>query len=186
MSHMNRALVMVAVLGPCFGFALDDVTVPLDGGELFIRAEFIKSNVFSTYYPELTLRIRNHTTSPWGSILMRIDAGLDCGDKPRQISFLVDELTVGWRSEGDAVTVHDYVASELKNQIDGCSTDKLEIYVVRAKKTDGTMITPDIPGSARDMTEELKRAIDSKLAEALAEEQRLRDLKSEEDRLRAI
>ena len=106
----------------------------------------------------LTLRIRNRTSSAWVNVAIGVDAGIVCQDGPRQVAFLVDDFSVGWRADAEQQSVHHFVEPQFGGKLDGCEARLIEIHVLRARKLDGTVISQSAP-EAHSMTVELKALI---------------------------
>ena len=76
-----RFMVVAALFGAVmYG---DDITLPLDDGNIVIRAQFIQQR-YGNYVPELALKIKNQTSSSWRTLKLQFDIGGLCNGEPRQ------------------------------------------------------------------------------------------------------
>jgi hypothetical protein len=95
-----RFLIVIALFGAVmYG---DDITLPLDNGNILIRAEFIRQNEFGTYVPQLACKIRNQTSSPWVTLKLQFDIGGLCNGEPRQWTVPV-VTSLGWAEDHQLV-----------------------------------------------------------------------------------
>ena len=82
-----RHLMLAAMSAMVVVYAADDITIPLEGGNLVIRPQFIRVNGLArSYVPELSFKIKNETPMPWNTLKLQFDIGGFCNGEPRQWS----------------------------------------------------------------------------------------------------
>lgn len=186
-----RLLIAVAV----FGSVLlgEDITVPLDDGNLLIHAHFIQRNEFDAYIPELTFQVENQTSSSWRTIRLRFDIGGLCNGEPRQWTRPV-VISLGWLADQQVVKDFSDWIVPLVGKVDGCTTEIIKASLLSAEGSPGGPTLKErriihidgVTGEEPDFTKQLQEleakieaeaAIqaekDRKAAEAEAERERI-------------
>jgi len=60
----------------------DEITLPLDDGNILISARFIRVNGYGGYAPELALKLKNQTSAAWRRLKVQFDIGGLCNGNP--------------------------------------------------------------------------------------------------------
>lgn len=112
----------------------EDVSLPLDDGDIFIRAQFIRRNEFGSYVPELALELKNQTSSSWRTLKLQFDIGGLCNGQTRQ--WTVPIVTSLGRAEGHQL-VKEYkdTVISLVGKVDGCKTEIIKARLVLAENS---------------------------------------------------
>jgi hypothetical protein len=122
------------IVATLFGAAVygDDLTLPLDGGNIVIRAQFIQQNKFGSYLPELVLQITNQTSSPRRTLKLQIDVGGFCNGEPRQWTVPV-ATSLGWAQDHQLVKEYKDYVIPLVGKVDGCRAEIIKAKLLLAE-----------------------------------------------------
>jgi hypothetical protein len=174
-----RFLILFALFGAVmYG---DDITLPLDDGNILIHAQFIRRNEFGSYLPELAYTIRNQTSSPWRTLKLQFDVGGLCNGEPRQ--WTVPVLTsLGWAEDHQLVREYKDTVIPLVGKVDGCTAEIIKARLLLAEsfkvRIDG------VAGERVDLEKELQKLKVKREAEAAAqaeEERKAAEAQAKED-----
>ena len=100
----------------------DAITLPLDGGDVLISAQFIRVNEYGSYVPELILKLENQTSAPWRTLKVQFDIGGLCNGEPRHWTLPIS-TSLGWAEDRPFVKEQtDYVVP-LVGKVDGCKAE---------------------------------------------------------------
>ncbi len=160
----ERFLLVPAFLGTAA--CGDDITLPLDDGNLVIRADFIRQSEFGVSVPELTVRIKNQTSSPWITLKLQFEIGGFCNGDPRQWTVPVT-TSIGWAEDHDVTKEYSDTVIPLFGKVDGCKTEIIKARLLSAenfaKRIDG------VAGAAIDLEKELHEIKTEREAAATAQ-----------------
>ena len=162
MLTMRLLIVVTFVGGLLYG---EDITLPLDDGSIAIRAQFIRPSGFGSDVPELSIEIKNHTSSSWRTLKLRFDIGGLCKGEPRQ--WTVPVTTSLGRAE-DHPMVKEYVDTviPLVGTVDGCKTEIIKASLVLAESS--TARIDGVAGARVDLEKQLLEIKAKREAEAAA------------------
>jgi len=138
----------------------EDITLPLQSGNILIHAQFIRESQFGSFVPELALTIRNQTSSPWRTLKLQFDIGGLCNGETRQ--WTVPVITsLGWAEDHELVTEYTDTVFSLVGKVDGCRTEIIKARLLLAENS--------------------KTRIDGTRGERIDLEKQLQDLKAKHD-----
>lgn len=144
----------------------EDITLPLDDGNIQIRAEFIRQNQFGSFIPELSLKLRNQTSSLWRTVKLQFDIGGLCNGEPRQWTVPV-VTSLGWSEDHPLFKEYTDTVISLVGKVDGCKT---EIIKARLLLAENSKIRIDgVTGERVDLEKQLQELKAKRDAEAVAQ-----------------
>src|ERR1017187_6541833 len=154
----------------------DDITLPLDDGNIFIRAQFIPSGQFNV--PELVLSITNQTSSPWATLKLQFDIGGLCGvGTPLQWSLSV-VTSLEWAKDRQLIKEYTDYVIPLARKVDGCKTEIIRARLILAENSKTRI--DGVTGEPPDLEKELLEIKAKREVEAAAQaEQRRRAAEAE-------
>jgi hypothetical protein len=163
---LTRQFLIVAALFGAVAYG-EDITLPLDDGNLVLSVWFIQLNEAGNYWPRLAVQIQNNTSSPWKTLKLKLDICGLCNLKARQWTLPVSTgVGVGAIKE-----YHDTLLS-LVGEVDGCKTEIVKAQLLFAESLNGQSFTfPDVPVDLSSELKEVRAKRDAEAA-ALAEEDR--------------
>lgn len=144
----------------------DDITLPLDDGEILIRAQFIRRNRYGADVPELAVKIKNQTSSPWRTLKLQFDIGGLCNGEPRQWTLPVT-TSLGWAEDHQLVKEYTDTVIPLVDKVDGCKAEIIKASLVLAENSK-TRIN-GVTGERVDMEKQLQELKAKREAEAAAQ-----------------
>jgi hypothetical protein len=145
-----RFLIVAALFG-IVAYA-EDLTLPLGDGSLLIRAQFISQNPDGTYVPELTLKLKNQTSSSWRTLKLQFDVGGLCNGKPRQWTLPVF-TSLGWSEDHQLVQEHAETVISLIGEVNGCKTEIVKAQLLFAENLKHELF--DFPAVPIDLSSDL-------------------------------
>lgn len=159
----------------------DDITLPLDDGNILIRARFIHYE-FNVYVPELALSITNQTSSPWATLKLQFDIGGFCDGEPRQWTLPV-VTSLGWAKDHQLVKESTDYVIPLVGKVDHCKTEIIRARLILAE--DSKTRIDGVTGEPLDLKKELLEIKAKREVEAAAQaeqERRAAEAEAEEKR----
>src|SRR6266851_2284478 len=117
----DRTLTMrLLIVATLFGAVMygDEITLPLDDGNIQIRAQFIRPNGYGSDVPELVVKIKNQTSSSWRTLKLQFDIGGLCNGEPRQWTIPVS-TSLGWTEDHQLVKEYTDTVISLVGKVDG-------------------------------------------------------------------
>jgi hypothetical protein len=150
----------------------DDLTLPLDDGNVVIRARFIRLNEYGTSVPELAFKLTDQTSSSWRTLKLEFDIGGLCSGEPRQWNLPVT-TSLGWLEGHEVVKEYSDTIIPLVGKVDGCSTEIIKARIILAEnlktRIDG------IAGERVDLASQLRELAERQRSEesAKAEQERI-------------
>ncbi len=162
-------MIRLLVAALLFGSVLvgEDITLPLDDGNILVRAVFIRVNEFGAYVPELAIKIKNQTSSPWSSLNLQFDMGGVCNGEIRQWSRTVLVGGLGYYADEPVVKEINDLVVPLVGKVDGCKTEIIKAKLLYAEsrkvRIDG------VTGKRVDLEKELQEIKAKRDAEAAAQ-----------------
>jgi hypothetical protein len=178
-------LIRVLAVTALFGAAMygEDITIPLDDGNIVIRAQFIRSNGYGSDVPELVANIKNQTSSPWRTLKLRFDIGGLCNGEPRQWTLPVD-TSLGWSGELPFVREYTDTVISLVGKVDGCKTEIVKVSLILAENS-RTRID-GVPGDTVNLERQLRELNAKHEAEATAQAEEKRKATEDQAKKDAI
>lgn len=126
---------MWAALSSTALIAVDDINIPVEGGNLVIRSQFIRFNELAkSYVPELAFKIKNETPMPWNTLKLQFDIGGLCNGEPKQWSLPVT-MSLGWTAEFPLVKEYKDTVIPLVGKVDGCTAEIITAKLVLAENS---------------------------------------------------
>ena len=106
-----------------FGTAVygDDIVLPVDHGNIVISPHFIRETDSGYAVPELSLTLRNQTSSPWKVITLEFEIGALCNGEAQQWTVPVS-TSLGWSEDHEIVREFNQTVISLVGKIQGCKT----------------------------------------------------------------
>lgn len=126
-----RAVVLAAAFAAIL-CGQDDITIPLDDGNILVRAQFIRVSETGHYVPELAFTIKNQTSSWWRTIKLQFDIGGLCNGEPRQWT-LVATTSLGWSEDRQVVNDYKDLIYPLFGEVEGCKTGIIKAQLLVAE-----------------------------------------------------
>ena len=163
----------------------DDITLPLDDGSIAIHAQFIRITPYGNFVPELALKIKNQTSSPWRILKLQFDIGGLCNGEPRVWNLSVN-TSLGWLDSQQVVKDYVDTSIPLVGTIDECTTEVIKGRLILAESFK-TRIN-GVTGEKVDLAAQLREIEDKRQADAAAkaEEERLaKEAQAREDEAEA-
>ncbi len=113
-----RFPIVAALLGAvAYG---EDITLALDGGEIFIRnGRFIRVAESGSYVAELSFKIENHTSVPWWTVALQFNIVAMCNGTPRHWS-IPATTSLGWSEDHIVGNVYGETYDPLEGKVHGC------------------------------------------------------------------
>jgi hypothetical protein len=164
-----RLLIVAALFGAVmYG---DDIALPLDDGNILIRAQFIQVNQYGDYIPRLTLNLKNQTSSSWKTLKLQFDIGGLCNGEPRQWTLPV-VTTLGWAEDHQIAKEYADVVIPFVGKVNGCITEIIRARLLFAENSKTRI--DGMTGERVDFVKELQAIKANREAEsaAQAEEER--------------
>jgi len=144
----------------------DDITIPLEGGNIVIQPEFIRVNEVGIFVPELSFRLKNGTPYPWNTIKLKFDIGGLCKGEPRQ--WTVPAVTsLGWAEGHQLVKEYTDTVISLIGEVDGCKAEIIKASLVFAENP--KLHIDGITGERVDLQKQLQELKEKREAEAAAQ-----------------
>lgn len=128
---VTRILVVASFFTPVL--IAEDLSVPLDNGHIGIQAQFIRVT-YGSSIPELTVKLKNQTSSPWRTIKLEFDIGGLCNGEPRQWTIPVS-TSLGWSPDFELVKDYVDVSIPLMGKVDGCKTEIIKARLLLAENS---------------------------------------------------
>jgi hypothetical protein len=149
----------------------EDITLPLDDGNLVISVWFIQLNESGNYWPRLAVQIQNKTSSSWKTLKLKLDIGGLCNLKARQWTLpVLTGVGVGVIKE-----YHDNVLP-LVGEVDGCKTEIVKAQLLFAENLKGQSFTfPDVPVDLSSELQEVRAKRDAEAAVQAEEDRKASD-----------
>src|SRR5260370_11011662 len=180
MLTLRLFVVSVLFLSVMYG---DDITLPLDGGNIVIRAQFIRVNKYGSFVPELAFKLKNQTSSGWRTLKLQFDIGGLCNGQPRQWAVPV-VTSLGWDSSQEVVKEYTDTVISLVDKVDGCTTEIIKASLILAEnpktRIDG------VTGERLDLQKQLQELQASREAEAAAQAEEEREAAEAQAKKNAI
>ena len=127
-----KLLMLTASLGAVmYG---DEITLPLDNGNIVIRASFIGFNGY-TQIPELTAGITNQTSSEWPTLKLQFDVSASCAGNERHWS-IPATTALGWRKDYHVFQYYKDIVIALVGEVKGCKTESIKASLILAENAD--------------------------------------------------
>ena len=171
----------VAGLGQSYD---EDFTLPLDDGSILIHAQIILSK-YGSSIPELDLKLKNQTSSSWGTLKLQFDIGALCaGYSPHQWTVTVD-TGVGKVERHEGFTLPMLAEATSK----GCRIEIMKASLVLAESSirpDKGLLTTRINGVTEPVDldkqlQEIKAKRETEAAAKAEEERKAADAQAKQD-----
>jgi len=105
----------------------DDITIPVQEGNIVIRPQFLRGNV-----PELSFKIKNETPYPWRTLKFQFDIGGFCNGEPRQWT-VPATTSLGWAEDHPVIREYTDTVIPLVGKVDGCQTEIIKAKLILAE-----------------------------------------------------
>jgi hypothetical protein len=157
------------------GLHAEDISLPLDDGDLLIHADFVWKSV-----PELTMQIVNQTSSPWQTLKLEFDVGSLCNGQPHQLTIpFVSSL--GWLKDFKMSKKASVGMFLLAGKEDHCQTEIITAKLVYAENSKTRI--DGVTGERVDLEKQLQEIKIKRDAEAAQRaEQERKDKEADEAR----
>lgn len=181
-------LIRVLAVAALFGAAMygEDITLPLDDGSIVIRAQFILTNQYASYVPQLVAKIKNQTSSPWRTLKLQFDIGGLCNGEPRQWTLPVD-TSLGWSGDFPFVKEYKDTMISLVGKVEGCKTEIIKASLILAENSKTRI--DGVTGDRVDLEKQLRELNIKHEAEAAAqaeEERKAAEQQAKKDAAEAV
>lgn len=173
-----RYLILAAAFGAVM--CADDITIPLDDGNILISAQFIRVDRYGDYIPELTARLSNQTSAPWQTLRLQFDISGVCDGNPHQWTVPV-VTNLGWAKDHQVVKDYTDYVIPLAGKVDGCKTENIKVRLLFAENSNTRI--DGVTGERVDLEKQRQELEAKRKAEAAAqaEEERIRDQRQQEE-----
>jgi hypothetical protein len=159
-----------------------DITIPIEGGNIVIRPQFIRVNQYNSYIPELSFQLKNETSYPWNTIKLQFEIGGFCNGEPRTWS-IPAVTSLGYLDDHPIVKSYVDTVIPLVGKVDGCRAEVITAHLVLAENSKFKIggLTGEKVDLERQL-QELKAKRDVEAAAQAEEERRAEALQAEEER----
>jgi uncharacterized membrane protein len=128
---MKTAATMLICLLSVMVLIAQTEDLPIDDGNIVIRAQFIRDDGSGSYFPELALKLTNQTSASWRTLKLQFDIGALCNGEPRQWTIPVF-TSLGFVGDHELVKEYTEVVISLVGKVDGCKTEIIKTSLIFA------------------------------------------------------